>query len=322
MKSALLFILVLIGSTLYAQVKGNVDYGNANGVLHNEAHPNLSENDVTLTVSGLLNTKATVFVATFHMMQVGETASSTDSLMTLRINTFRKSLEQIQRDSISWSIDMLSFVPKYDLHLVRKLFSKSYNEIPGGFELKKNMIVRYYDATDLDAIITAAASAEIYDLVKVDYYTLDMKTQYDKLRDQSLEILKIRIKAYETLGIKLDTLRKTFAEDFGTLLPHQRYSSYNAVARPSLEAARKISTFPGKISSSELSASTYYDPVSYGEYDFVINPVVDEPMVQLTYSITIKFAIPPKQSPDVNNVILLTPGGQVQKLNIREMLNN
>jgi hypothetical protein len=38
--------------------------------------------------------------------------------------------------------DMLSFVPRYEMQAEKRLFSKTYNEVPAGFELQKNVLVR------------------------------------------------------------------------------------------------------------------------------------------------------------------------------------
>ncbi|MNC95371.1 hypothetical protein D3C83_124760 [compost metagenome] len=44
-----------------------------------------------------------------------------------------------------------------------------------------------------------------------------------------------------------------------------------------------------KFRSADISPSRYYQAVDYSEFDVVINPVVDEPMVQLTYEIRVRF---------------------------------
>jgi hypothetical protein len=217
-------------------------------------------------------------------------------------------------DSITITTDMISFVPKYDFHVLNKLFSKTYNEVPDGFELQKNVIIRYHKTSELHAIVTAAAKAEIYDLVKVDYFLKDVKQQYDQLHAQCMEILKTKIKSCETLGIKLDALQKTFADDFSTVLPQNRYGSYLAVARPSLDAIKKSSAGISKLRNGDLSPSKYYQAVPYTEFDVVINPVVDEPMVQLSYQVSMKFFLPAVESDHNSELFLITPNGQLQKI--------
>lgn len=311
MKQLLYLILLIVSLPLTAQVSGNLYHNQVTPTENNlNAVPN--NETIALSVSGLLNAEPDVFVACFHIMQVGETAERTDSLMNARIDKFRDMVNTLTTDSIAISTDMISFVPKYAFHMISKLFSKSYNQVPDGFELQKNVMVRYRSATELDAIVSAAAKAEIYDLVKVDYFLNDVKKQYDQLRVQCMDALKAKIKSCETMGIKTDLLRKTFAEDFSTVLPQTRYGSYQAIAKPSLDAVRKSSPGSSKLTSVELSPSTYYDAVPYSKFDVVINPVVDKPMVQLSYRISIMFILPPVEP--TNDLLIITPSGQLQKV--------
>jgi uncharacterized protein YggE len=312
MKYFIFLMLLCFSISVVAQRSGNLSY-NQIAPQEYELQATQTDGEIILSVSGLLNARADTFVASFDVMQVGETAEMTDSLMTARILKFKIALGKLKIDSIAFTTDMISFVPKYDFHVLNKLFSKTYNEVPDGFELQKNVIVRYHNASDLDAIVTAAAKAEIYDLVKVDYFLKDVKQQYDQLRTQCMEVLKTKIKSCEALGIKLDALRKTFADDFSTVLPQNRYGSYQAVARPSLDAIKKSSAGISKLRTADLSPSKYYQAVPYSDFDVVINPVVDEPMVQLSYQVSMKFFLPPVESTN-SELFLITPNGQLQKI--------
>ena len=51
--------------------------------------------------------------------------------------------------------DMLSFVPVYEIETTRKLFSKTYQEVPAGFEIQKNIHIRFRDARVLDKLVSA-----------------------------------------------------------------------------------------------------------------------------------------------------------------------
>jgi uncharacterized protein YggE len=316
MKYLLLVQFILSQSLLWAQVSGNVTYQQQVPMNTHVADAEVTDQEINISVSGLLNAKADTYVAFFHVMQVGETAEATDRLMRSRIAKFKNSLAKSGVDTMQVHTDVISFVPKYDFTVINKLFSKTYNEVPDGFELQKNVVIRYKNASDLDAIITAATTAEIYDLVKVDYFLNDVKKYYHELRQQCVETLKDRIKSYELLGIKLDTLKKSFADDFGTILPQGRYGQYQAVARPSISAVKKAETGTSiKFRSADLSPSRFYQAVSYDGYDVVINPVVDEPMVQLTYQLEIKFILTEDQK-SISNYLFMGPNGQWQKVDL------
>jgi len=307
MKYTLSMLLICTVNTLFCQSSGNSRYHQTVPEEH-QANAVIDDGQITLTISGLLNAKADTFVAFFNVTQVGETAVKTDSLMTLRINRFRTALRRQNRDTLRLHTDMISFVPKYDIRIFKRVFSKTYNEVPDGFELQKNITVTYHTPADLDMIVAAAAQAEIYDLVKVDYFLNNVREYYDQLRTQCQEAMKIRIKYLESLGIKTDTLRKAFDDDFVTVLPQTRYGSYASVSRPSL---KKDGVAEGdKYHSIEPSPSKYYQAVPYSQYDIVINPIVAEPIIQLTYQMSLKYTVPQTKQ----KLVLITPAGQLQKV--------
>jgi uncharacterized protein YggE len=314
MKYSIFLFAILTNGIAWCQSTGNSNYHET--VMHHDvAKAEVNDQEATLSVSGILNARAETFVGIFNVKQVGESAETTDALMTARIRKFKHALGKSGIDTSAVHTDMVSFVPKYDFNVINKLFSKTYNEVPDGFELQKNVIIRYNQISEIDAIVTAAASAEIYDLVKVDYFIPDVKKRYDELRLKCLEILKERIKSYEAVGMKLDTLEKTFAEDFGTILPQHRYAQYQAVARPSIEAVKRSTSGASlKFRSAELTSSRYYEAISYEGYDVVINPIIYEPMVQLTYQVKIKFKY---KSNGPNNFLILGPAGQLQRLDLK-----
>lgn len=309
MKYILSLFLICTITTLFSQSSGNSRYHQTAPEEH-QPQAVISDGQITLTVSGLLNAKADTFVAFFSVTQIGVTAASADSLMTLRINRLQAALRRRHRDTLAVHTDMISLVPKYDIRILKRVFSKTYNEVPDGFELQKNVTVTYHTAADLNMIVTAAAQAEIYDLVKVDYFLGNVKKHYDQLRTQCQEAMKVRIKYLESVGIRVDTLRKAFDDDFVTVLPQTRYGSYSSVSRPSLSAMNKDDVEGGKFHSVEASPSKYYEAVPYTRYDVVINPVVAEPAVQLTYQMSVQYTVPEAKQ----KLILITPAGHLQKI--------
>jgi uncharacterized protein YggE len=312
----LILVSVCLVNFAKAQVSGNSNYQQTT-LKNYPATAEVTDKSVTLTVSGLLNARADAYVAIFNVVQLGETAEITEALMMARVRKFKKTLQHAGIDTTTVKTDMIAFVPKYDINVINKIFSKSYNEVPDGFELQKNLIIRYTKASDLDAIVTAAAAAEIYDLAKVDYFLNDVKKLYDQLRTQCMAILKERVVSLESTGIKIDTLKRIFSDDFSTIVPQNRYDQYQAVARPSMDAVKKSASGAAlsKFQRADISPSRYYAAQSYADYDLVINPVVDEPMVQLTYQAKIKFLLDIEDYA-VNNYLLIAPNGELQKLDL------
>jgi len=271
----------------------NYQYGNQqqnpNGNRGAATNANPNDQQFDIKINGLMNVVATNYVAVFNIVQLGLTAKSTDSMMNATIEEFKRNLQKLSIDTSDFRVDMISFVPKYGYESDKKIFSKKYNEVPDGFELEKNIYVRFKKSSALDGILSAAAAAEIYDLVKVDYFLPNAQKLIDSLRLRCLLEVKSRVKSYELVGFKLDTLKKTMADNFTTIFPETRYYSYSAFSRPSFASLKKRPSDQPFVSEYSKPVSRYYNQVDYDSYDIVINPVITEPVVQLSYTIALKY---------------------------------
>ena len=110
----------------------------------------------------------------------------------------------------------------------------------------------------------------------------------DSLRLEYLQELKTKVKSYELIGFKLDTLKKVMTDNFSTVYPETRYFSYQAFSRPSLNAAKKKTT-PPNVNEIAKPNSKYYAQVDYDQYDLIINPIITEPGIQVSYSVAVKY---------------------------------
>jgi uncharacterized protein YggE len=312
---SLTFISIFISFVSVCQDKGNFSHG-VTELFFKE--PSLAATpdawQITVSVKGLLNTTADEYVAIFNLTQVGDSAQSTNDLSIKRIRSFADELKVIGIDSTQIHTDLISFVPKYSYQLITKMFSKSYNEVPAGFIQQRNISVRFTNAALIEQVVAAAARVEIYDLVKVDYFKRDLRKEQEELKMKCFEAMRAKIKSYEQLGFTLDTMTKTFDDDMITILPKNRYTSYQAVSRPSLAALKKSTGESSmKISEAELTRSDYYDAVSFEKYDVVINPVVDQPVIQVCYEIKVQYFLKNHitKQPD-KKYFMVTPAGEVK----------
>lgn len=313
MKRYLLSItLLLITIALNAQVLGNAHYNKTvplSGLLPN--HIGIEKNDeIVIQVNGLLNAVADSYVAVFNVVQIGESAEEVNRIMDERIGLFKKNLNNIGIGEEDIKTDLISFVPRYDIQTESKLFSKSYNEVPSGYELQKNISVLFKKSHQLDALTAFALNSEIYDIVKVDYFMNNIAALKDTLRNACMTELKKKMGTYEIIGLKLDSMDKNIAESFVSIYPPSRYASYQAFTRPSLSAAKKKQSF------TEIPkvTSKYYNQQDYSPYDIVINPVVTEPVVQLSYSVLVKCIRKDKEDKVYN---IITPAGEVRQLTLK-----
>ncbi len=242
-----------------------------------------------LTVNALINVHASSYVVELGVSQAATTIDSCQQIINDRINSF---ISQVTKSGIKKEdvyVDFVSQVPVFEYSVEKKMFSKRYNEIPSGFELKKNIHIAYRKNESLDEIVTLAAKNEIYDIIKVDYIVGKIEMVYDTLRNASIKLLNEKVKDYEKLGIKFNPKFQVIAEDVQSIYPIERYKSYTAYNNSSLEALKKSGVSSTSITYQPRNATLYYDKLPYNNFDIVINPVVVEPAAQFTYSLVVRY---------------------------------
>lgn len=312
MKQLTTFTFVLFWATcLFGQVSGNLNYQNQvrypdNNI--NVSFPNSA--DFFVNAKGLANVKADSYVAIFNVTQVGKTTEEVNRLIDDRINQALGNFQS--KDGVETYVDMISFVPVYEYEVEKKVFSKNtYNEIPVGFEVKKNIHIKYTDPDLLNEIIAALSSAEIYDLVRVDYFSDDLGAIKEELMEKAKTVLQEKLKNYQAiLSIPLDSIEKHIVDGYKVYLPVERYKSYQAYSSSSLNLKKSAKT-----NQVDKSTTLYYQPVIDKEFDFVINPTIIEPVIQVMYEIKMKVNREKEAVQQTDkSYILITPNGELKEL--------
>lgn len=312
MKNILCFASALLFQFTFSQVSGNINYQNqVRYVDNNIAVAIPTNNEIVINIKGLANVKAEKYVAIFSLTQVGETAEEVNELMDKRLNT---ALSQIKTNkAIETYIDMVSFVPVYNYTVEKKIFSrKTYNEVPGGFELKKNLHIQFTNPSQLNDIITILSKNEIYDLVRVDYFASSLETVKKELMNKARIALQEKVKNYETiLGETFANTTKSINDGFKTSLPTEMYKSYEAYNSSTLALSRLAN-----VNQATKTTTLYYQPILDKEFDFVINPTILEPVIQVMYEIKMVISKEKKTQKENKSYILITPTGEMKDLNI------
>ncbi|UTW62815.1 SIMPL domain-containing protein [bacterium SCSIO 12741] len=303
----ILFLLTLglFTCSSYAQNAGNAVYNQ--NTQHNYSNSNSSRlrqlttpsepvfNDFhRFSMRSLYNVKPKGYLAVFHLFQMGKTAAQANGLIQSRTDSVRKELIALgfQEDDIY--LDMISFVPLYEVESENKLFSKkTYTEIPAGFEIKKNFHIRYANKNALDAIVAICARHEIYDLVKVDVLMEDIEKVKSELRLKSIELLKDNVDFQTSLGVDLSNVDIRMSESFNIIEPQERYTGYSCSSSTDLNLLRKKS----EVKRIKKNTSIYYDPVSYTDFDLVVNPEFTEPVIQVVQHVVVVYKKKPKDQP-------------------------
>ncbi len=314
-KIFLAFLLfAFIASPLFclSQAAGNWYYnqkksGNTNnfddGIINNNANeanyyrqtkqqyytPVYSSNDTSFTIGAdvMMNVKADEYVIIFATSQVGETIEISHDVINKRIDAFINSVIPLGIKKEDIYIDFISQFPIFEVEVEKKLFSKTYNEVPKGFEVRKNIHLRYKDSKIVEQMLIKASQNEIYDIVKVDYVINNSQAVYDSLRATCVRIINEKAKEYKKLGIKYDAKYQTVNDNISSTYPLDRYSTFAEFVKYTGDEAKPGSkTLPR----SNVPA-LYYDKKAYTGYDLVINPAVIEPVVQFTCNLTVKFVL-------------------------------
>lgn len=291
MKKLVLFCLLSsMSGVLYGQVAGNAVYSNTTLYNTTTQMPRavfVSDTVMLLSADVLMNVAANSYTLIIGTSQVAETLEQCNALLNERLQQFTKSLKGLGINAQNVNVDFISQVPVFEYEVEKKLFSRTYNEIPRGFELKKNIHINYARSEQLAEILTAAAQQEIYDVVKVDYVVDNIEAVYDTLRATAVRIINKKTESYRKLGIKFDRNDyQLVAEDSRSLYPAERYKTYTAYNSPSLSAAKK-----GAVVNAPKSQTIYYEKMANNDFDAVINPKVIEPVAQVMYSVQVRYVL-------------------------------
>jgi hypothetical protein len=313
------FLTLSFSTCIMAQVSGNVNYRDQQSYNNNAIDINFpSDNTIVVSVKGLANIKADAYTAIFSITQNGKTTKEVNELMNQRITP---SLNEIKlKKGTETFVDMISFVPVYEYEAEKKVFNrKTYNEIPAGFELKKNIHIKFTDPNQLNEFIAILSNYEIYDLVRVDYFSTALETIKKEMMTKSKLLIQEKLKNYqELLGETFINAEKKITDGFIINLPVEMYKSYEAHNSSSLNLKKAAN-----INQMNKSVTLYYQPVFNKDFDFVINSTVLEPVIQIQYEI--KIAIKREKKPVSKNdkeFILVTPNGDLKTLNMNTTKQN
>ena len=301
-------LLLFYCGTLLAQHKGNYNQitqdisrqnilsaGNAtiyNPVVQQQVNKVLHPSHLlTIDVKALQNVSATTYTAIFNLSQIGSTAEKTNHLMKQRIDSIKARLNTKGIAQKDIAIDVISFVPVYEVEVTKKLFSKTFTEVPKGFKLQQNIHIQFTKTNQFEAILEACAKSEVYNLVKVDYYIENIQEVYKNLQNQLLKLIENKKAYYKVLGFDLSQYDVAIADDKYCYFPKDFYQSYQAYNSISFEALKKDKG----VTTAKKQTSYYYQPLTYESYDVVINPSILEPVVQIGMNIKLLYTPKPKE---------------------------
>lgn len=271
-----------------------------------------STNEMILECSALINVKADSYLAIFNLTQVGETAQDADAQINKRASAFIEALKTLGIQPANVYSDMIYLIPIFEYETEKRLFSKTYNEVPKGFEMQKNLHIRFKKSDLVDDIVTLAAASEIYDLVTVEYFVKDCEAYYDTIRTQAADFIAKNAVRLKKVGLNLDNEFRTVAENSAVVYPESQYSDYESFVSQSLDAAKNKT-----VTTMRKPKTVAYNKLSYNDFDIVLHPEFLEPVVQYTYKLQVKYTLNKEKLEPKNNYFIVDPAGNMKQLQIK-----
>jgi uncharacterized protein YggE len=281
----------------YGQVGGNVGYGQAAGkakaeqterskrvVAKDDQPPTGTSTFVEAIV--MINVKADEHVAVFGLAQEGASVAECSQKMDAMVKEFAEGLTPLGGTAAAPTVDFAAQNKIYGYEITGDIAREKLV----GFELKKNVAVRFRDLAQFDRIVAAAARAKVYDLIKVDYVVNDIQAVQDRLMEEAARVVKQKSARYEKLlGIKLLPPAQVYAERHAAHYPTQMYDSYTAFETENVSNpfAREKYT----VQSARKSRTFFFNALDASGFDHVVNPVVTEPVVQFTLYLKVKYEV-------------------------------
>lgn len=272
------------------QVSGNVAYAETNRKRqpHEIVLGNISPDETAVFVEAhvLVNAKADQYVAVFGVSQEGRTVPECNQKLDARINDFVSQLKALGVKSDDLVVDFIAQNRIYDYEVAGDLAKEKLT----GFEIKKNISVPYKERGLLDQMLLAAAKSNIFDLIKVDYVVNNVTAIRDRLLEEGARTIKEKAERYGKLfGIKFRSQVQVYAAKYETVFPTDSYDSYTAFETSRVSASNYNEKY--KVKEARKSKTFYFNPRDEGEFDYVINPVVTEPVVQFSLYLRVKHSV-------------------------------
>ncbi|MCH1543804.1 MAG: hypothetical protein L7U60_03075 [Bacteroidia bacterium] len=267
-----------------------------------------TEKNTLIQIRVLKNATPTSYTAIFHINQAGKEVAELDSQLVRRVRKFISLGKEIGIEPSNFYTDMIALVPIFRKE--KKFFSSTYIEVPKGFEMQKNIHVRYSKPSQLDRLFTIAAQCEIYDLIKVEYHYDATESAQEEIRTKARSILKKRLEHLKSINENLDTCYRRVSEIFSQIDPVDQYVSYNPLAVSAItEESSETNSRPHR-------TTLFHNQLGNDKFDAVINPSPLEPSIQMVYTMNVMFdrehPIQRKIEQKVRTkMMMVTPQGQI-----------
>jgi len=235
----------------------------------------------------LLNVKADAYVAVFALSGAGKTVEECRRQIAVNLANLRQALRKLGVPDKDIAEDYVTQNRTYGYEVVGNVA----RQILTGFEVKRNVAVSYRNHSMTERLIVAAATVEVYDLVKVDYVVTDLAPIQTRLMVEAAKVVRRKATHYQQLLGLRSVPSQVVYEKYGTVYPTEGYEAYVAQESEDVEAAAIGQQFV--VQRMRKPRTFYYQPLDAGLFDSVLNPIVLEPVVQFTLTLRVRVRTTP-----------------------------
>lgn len=244
---------------------------------------------IRITANVLKYVEADEFVAVFGLSEEALTVKDCHEKITQRLQAFTKKLQGLGIKPSDYYIDMVTQNPVYGYSYDSD--KQVATEKIEGFELKKNIAIRYKEDRLLDKMLQLAAQYNIHDLIKVDYLKYDQAPLYNELWQEALKVIETKKAVYlKVTKLKLWDKNRILSEQFGAYLPGQMYQDYTAFQSANISKLGYSQRNFTRIDKRKLK-TVYYNPPNFSKYDKVLNNNPIKPMLQFHLKVVIEYDV-------------------------------
>lgn len=296
--AAVIFLLNFVFVNLcFAQASGNIGYSEGGGnrrAEQNEAAKRSSNaappssTSMFVEASVLMNVKADEYVAVFGIAEECVTVPECNQKMDATVREFTAALRQLGVQASDTYVDFIAQNKIYGYQIEGNIAKERLV----GFELKKNISIHYREKALLDTLVVTASRSRIFDLIKVDYIVSDPAPIQNRLMEEATRIVKQKVARYERLlNVKLLPTAQIYAEKPSIYFPTELYDSYTAYESENISPDYYSDRQRYTIQKARKSRTFFFNPLKANSFDYVINPIVIEPVVQFTLYLKIKYEV-------------------------------
>lgn len=292
MKKCVLLVLSLLAVIpAFGQESGNRIYGNNGYYQQQKRHLQIGTGSLgpsdsyAIEANVLINLKPNAFVVVFGVNDEGINSATSNKKVNAKIADLMQRINPLGITANDVFVDFITQSRVYDYTVSGSEAKENFS----GFETKKTIAIRYKNRELFEKIVSAAADARIFDLIKVDYIVSDFDAVRARLFEAAVKVIKSKEQKYtNSLGISLGALGLSI-EKYDVSYPAEAYQRYQAFETGDAYVYNNQGT-SSKVTQRK-SFTFFYDPFEASSFDAVLDPLGLEPAVQFSIYLRMQYQV-------------------------------